>query len=509
MSAALSRMLPNKTEWTHEEFYVREQQIVAQGIRLRGPSMVERFARLPQDQRDAFYESLQPTEWQRLWHDWRFWGRPKQLLPLQPGEHDDVLIIGGRGSGKSRSAAECWKDRIMRGLHKSLCFIGPDWEDTRRTMVGGLPGTESGILDVLPPWYPKDSAEGYTFNQNKKEIYIPRHDCTIYLNTGEKKEQRGGNFDGVWIDEGIKFRYLNTVMTNLDLALRKGTPLRMFTTTPQPQYWLMDLMMDPHTLVIHSVTDENASNIAARTLERWHRRYDGTRVGDQEMGARVLGDNQNAIAAMAQIEAGRVEDYPELEETGVALDPAVSTKRKSDDTGAVACGRSGGAKGSADAHMYVVADRSGRYKPDEWADVGAKLAKDWGAKWIVVERNKIGDTGKALLMHALNRAGLAGKVEIREAYSFSDKWTRAQPVSALYDRGVVHHVGRFNALETQLSQWDPTTDTVSPNNLDALVHCAIELMGLAIVEEPIDLAARWSGFEAVNDRFTVSDRDRL
>jgi phage terminase large subunit-like protein len=272
---------------------------------------------------------------------------------------------------------------------------------------------------------------------------------------------------------------------------------------------LRDLIMEETTLTIHSVTEENRSNIPKRTLARWHRRYGGTRIGEQELGGRILGSNDNAIAAMTTIEANRVEDCPELDETGVALDPAVSTKRRSDDTGAIACGRFGGARGSLDAHLCVLEDRSGRYKPDGWADVGAELARAWGAKWIAVERNKIGDVGAALLIHALKRYDLYGQVEIREAYSFKDKWTRAQPVSALYDRGHVHHVGRFPDLESQLSQWDPSTGRVSPNNLDALVHCAIELMGLTLTESPVDLSTRWEGFAEINRRFEVRNRDLI
>lgn len=483
--------------WTEEDFARREAELVAAGVASRAPSVAQRIARSPQ--RDAILSRLTPIQWLRLRYDWRFWGRPKQLEPLTAVGYDDVLLLGGRFAGKTRTGSETVADRIMRGLARSVCFIGADWEDTRRTMVGGLPDTDSGILDVLPPWYPRDSAEGVIFNQNKKEIYIPRHGCTIYLNTGEKKEQRGGNFDFVWVDEAIKFRYLDTVLMNLDMALRKKNALRLFTSTPKNQDWLRDLMMQPRTLVVHSHSAENADNIDERTLGRLTERYGGTRLGEQELGARILGDNDAAIASSTQIELGRIEDSPDFDETAVGIDPAVSTKRKSDDSGIVACGRKG-------KSLYVLDDLSGRYSPDGWATAAVKLAKSWGAKFVIVERNKIGDAGVALLMHAIAAAGL--KLAIREAYSIKDKWTRAQPVSALYDRGVVHHVGRQPELETEITQWDPRTGGPSPNRLDAFVHAAVELMGLAVTEKPSNFATTARGMLDVNRVFEV-DRSRL
>lgn len=129
-----------------------------------------------------------------------------------------------------------------------------------------------------------------------------------------------------------------------------------------------------------------------------------------------------------------------------------------------------------------------------------KLAKEWGAKWLIVERNKIGDTGVALLMHAMKALNV--ELELKEAYSFKDKWTRALPVAALYDRGHVHHVGRYPDLETQVTQWDSRGGGPSPNNLDAFVHVATELMGLARVQEQgEDVAKAFRGFKEANRAF--------
>lgn len=500
--------------WTWEEFAKREAEIVAAGQAMRGPSLAEEFAAMPEAEREAFLDELRPVEWLRLQYDWRFWGRPKQLLALDPGDWDVALFLAGRGFGKSRTGAETMWDRIHRGLARSLCFVAPDWKDVRRNMVGGLPDTDSGFLDILPSWLPRDSEEGVIYNESKQEIYLPAFGATIYLNTGEKPEQRGGNFDLVWIDEPIKFRYLERVMMNLDMATRRrsrigGRPQRIITTTPMKQMWLCNLIMSPRVLAVHGDSDENDSNNDPDFVAKMIAKY-GPRIAMQEIHARILGDNEGAIASSTKIDQDRIEEAPEhLDEVGVGVDPAVSTKRKSDDTGIVAGGREG-RKGSTDARLYVLEDRSGRYSPDGWATAAVDVACDWGAKWIAVETNKIGETGKALLMHALDRRKMIDKIEIREAYSFRDKGTRAKSsLQPLYDRRRVHHVGRFPQLESQLSQWNPDTDPVSPNNLDAEVHMAIELMGLAVTEKEIDTSKRWRGLARANEGFEVSGRDRV
>jgi phage terminase large subunit-like protein len=470
-----------RRRWTEEDFSRRQKEIVAAGKAARRPSLAERLMSLPVAARERIMATLSPVEWRRLRYDWRFWGRPKQLAALDVAGFDDILLLGGRGVGKTRTGAETVRDRIQSGLARSVCFIGADWEDCRRTMVGGMPDTDSGILDVLPPWIDR------TFNQVKKEITIPAYDCVVYLNTAEKREQRGGNFDLLWIDEPIKFRYLDTVLMNLDLALRKRNALRIFTTTPKRQEWLRELIMNGRTKVIHSMSDENAANLDPRTLARWRERWGDTRLGKQELEAMILGDTESAIASSLQIETDRVEDVPELDEVGVGIDPAVSTKRRSDDSGIMCCGR------AAD-RLYVLEDRSGRYAPDGWARAGVDLAIEWGAKWIIVERNKIGDVGRSLLMHAMRARDV--EFEIREAYSIKDKWTRAQGLTALYDRGHVHHVGRYPDLEAQLTQWDPREGGPSPNNLDAFVHCANELMELVAAEKP---APAMNPFEGLAD----------
>jgi len=482
--------------YTEEELQARMLEVIERGARMRGWSIAERVAAL-----GISLEDLEATAWRHLRHDWLFWARPKQLLvatPELPGWYPGprkrwrlALYLAGRGSGKTRTGAETTWYRIERGHARSTCLIGPTWSDVKRTMVGGKPDTEAGLLDVVPPHVE------HRYNRNNAEIYFPAYGATVYLATGEEADQRGGNYDFVWLDEPIKFRRLAYTLNNLLLALRKptGSVQALLTSTPKRQQWLRDMVMDPSVLVIHGVTGENAANLHPDFLADMRQRYGGTRIGRQELEAQILGDAEGALTTTIAIERLRVDDPPELVEVGVGIDPAVSTRRRSDDSGIVAAGR------GVDGHLYVLEDRTGRYRAEAWPREAVALARDWGAKFLIIEENKIGDTGVALLRHALEAAKLSDRIEIRGAYSFKDKWTRSQPVAALYDQGRVHHVGRHPTLETELTQWEPTPTNRSPNSLDAFVHVGIELLELAKSEPTKDPSAAFRGLRRANEGF--------
>lgn len=491
-------------------------EVMELGRRLAGPSLAERLTMTP---------SLRGIEWQHARNAWRFWGRPKQLVFCEPeppawfpGERfrwHIGLALGGRGMGKTRLGAETTWWRIESGLAKSVGLIAPSWKDIRQTMVGGLPSTDSGLLDVIPPHYKR--GKDVVWKKNDQEIHIYPLGATVYLMTAEDKEQRGGNFDFIWGDEPIKWRYLDEVLDNLLLALRRptGAPQMLLTTTPKPHDWLKRMILDPTTLVVHGTSHENASNLDPFFFDRLEQRFAGTRMGKQEVEAHILGDNERAIARSSDIESARVSEPPLLELVGVGVDPAVSRKRRSDDSGIVVVGRDVG------GHLWVLEDASDQYAASDgqrgssdvgWPEEIARQVKAHGARFVVLERNKIGDTGLALVVTALRDAGFDPVLEddvrswkrltkrqvvVCEAYSFKDKWTRAfTTLSAPYEHGRIHHVGRFSDLESYLTQWDPESSRTSPGALDALVHVAAQLLDAAAQLAPP--APTMNGFTAAN-----------
>lgn len=479
--------------YTLEEFKAREDQIVRAGRLLEGPSLAEQFASLPVQVRKEFLLDLSTFDAYRLLYLWEFWSRPKQRAPL--GEWTIWLLLSGRGFGKNRTGAEWIRHRIETGVARTICFIGPEWRDVRRYMVGGQKGPGgSGLLDVWPE-YPENDPRKPRFLEQKAEIHFPAYDAVIYLNTAEQKELRGANFDTAWGDEIIKWRYAEELWHNFEMTLREPgdvPPQAVITTTPMPMQLLQDIIMDPGTHVTHGTTYENAANLAKTWLERMRRRYEGTRVGDQELGARVLGDNPDALFSQLTIDQYRVKAIPELQEIGVGVDPAVSEKRQSDETGIVG--------GGVDdrGHLYVIADRTEKLSPEGWAKASVDLALEIGATFFAVERNKIGDLAAHNLRIELRDRKLLGKFEIREAYAMDDKAARATPLSGHYQKGLVHHVGRLlNDLENEQTNWNPKKRR-SPNRIDALTHLAYELCGFADEEPDKDPREAFQGLKKAN-----------
>jgi len=219
--------------------------------------------------------------------------------------------------------------------------------------------------------------------------------------------------------------------------------------------------------VTRGTTLENADNLAPAFLSEIMRRYEGTRLGRQELLAELLEDVPGALWQRAWIDRDRVTVAPELRRVVVAIDPAVSTNEGSDLTGIVVAGI------GRDRQGYVLGDRSGKYSPDAWAREAVAAYRGHEADRIVAEVNNGG-----LLVEKTLRT-VSSSVSFRAVHASRGKVIRAEPVAALYEQRKVHHVGSLAALEDQLC--DFTTDfdrgrSGSPDRLDALVWALTDLM---------------------------------
>lgn len=151
---------------------------------------------------------------------------------------------------------------------------------------------------------------------------------------------------------------------------------------------------------------------------------------------------------------------PQMKRIVVAIDPAATSQEGSNETGIVACGL------GSDDHGYVLADRSGVMAPTEWAKRAVAVYRELEADAIVVETNQGGEMIAAVL-----RAE-DPNIPVREVRASRGKYTRAEPISAMYAQGKVHHCGLFEALEDQMCSFTPDFDrniNGSPDRLDALV----------------------------------------
>jgi hypothetical protein len=104
----------------------------------------------------------------------------------------------------------------------------------------------------------------------------------------EPERLRGPQSDCAWIDELAAFRYPAAV-DNLLFGLRLGADPRLcVTTTPRPVRLVTDLVNDPTTAIARGTTYENRAHLAPSFFDRIVTKYEGTRLGQQELLAELL-----------------------------------------------------------------------------------------------------------------------------------------------------------------------------------------------------------------------------
>ena len=375
------------------------------------------------------------------------------------------LQKGGRGSGKTRCGAE-WarymSQRIPRGS-----IIGPTLPHVRDVMVEG----ESGILAAF-----ENAGIEVLWEPSKRKITVPcacpkradgkvRHKDGHFIQafTGEEPERlRGPQHGWVWLDEPAHYPLIQAVWDNMLFGLRLGMdPKVLCTTTPLPTKWMKELVKDPKTRAVTVSTRKNLDNLAPTVRDHILGKFEGTRMGRQELDGEILEDIEGALWTWPMIENNRIDPqssltHKDMERIIVAVDPAGTSNEKSDETGIIVVGKIGN-------HYYVLADRSGTYSPSGWAKEVWRAFDDFEADFVVAEKNYGGE----MVASTLHNVRAEGKVEM--VTSRRGKKLRAEPISALYEQNRVHHMEVLSELETQMTDWVPGTGD-SPDRVDAMVH---------------------------------------
>ena len=400
--------------------------------------------------------------------DWLF---PHARANQHPPKGDWLTWLnrGGRGSGKTRTGAE-WAHRRTK-VSPRIALIGATGTDVRDTMIEG----ESGLLETAAP------GQRPHYEPSKRRVTWP-NGARAFVYSGEEPDRlRGPQHFDAWIDEPAHIALIEEVWSNLLFGLRlvNGRGNRICaTTTPLPTKWMKELIADPTTVSVVASTYANIGNLAPQFAKTILGRYEGTRKGRQEIHGEVLADVEGALWQYEMFEPTRLHEVhprdiaPTMDRIVVAVDPAGTKGKKSDETGIVIVG-------AKDDEYYVLADLSGKYSPKGWADRATGAVESWGADFIVAEVNYGGDMVKSTLDNS------DSSVRVETVVSRRGKATRADPIVALYEKGIVHHVGTaLGDLEDQLVSWVPGTD--SPDRLDALVH---GMTSLARTVDPASIAS--------------------
>ena len=220
-------------------------------------------------------------------------------------------------------------------------------------------------------------------------------------------------------------------------------------------------------------TYENLDNLSLMFRRTVVKRYEGTRIGRQELEGELLEDVPGALWHLADIDAMRIrkDDVPDLDRVVVAIDPSGGSSSDSDEVGIVVAGKGMcSCKGEAEEHGFILDDISGRLSPLEWARRAVAAYKWHRADRIIAERNFGGDMVEQTIRSVDQSVSYKGVVASR------GKAVRAEPIAALYEprQAIIHHVGILPELEDQLCGWVPGMR--SPDRLDALVWALDDLM---------------------------------
>jgi phage terminase large subunit-like protein len=416
----------------------------------------EKLMAMSPGHRAKFISDLSDDEYQAV--DWFYVqeAREKQIPP--GGDWFCWLLLSGRGFGKTRTGAE-WVKAWARSGVEHIAIIGQTKGDVRDTMVEQ---GDSSIMKVSDPWFMPE------YQPSKRRLVWPNGSVATIYSGDEPDQLRGPQHHRAWVDELAKFRYPQETWDMLEMGLRLGTsPQVVVTSTPRPIPVIKRLLADPQTAVTTGSTYENKDNLSSRFIQRVIDRYEGTRLGQQELYGQILDDDPRALWNRDTLETSRVTSFPDLFRIVVAVDPHATSGQ----TGIVVVGASWAGE---QLHVYVLDDATPEEgaKPELWGRSAISAYNKWHADTLVAEINNGGD----MVENVIRTIPGGQQVRYETVRATRGKYTRAEPVSALWEQGRGHMVGYYADLEDQLCTYVPGEND-SPDRLDAMVWGATLLMG--------------------------------
>jgi len=384
--------------------------------------------------------------------DWKFNARKEQLIP--EGDWATWLIMTGRGWGKTRTGAESVIESVRFGGVSRIHLIGRTVGDVRSVMIDG----ESGIVNCSPANFRP------LYEPSKRLLTWPNGAVALTFSSDTPEALRGPQCELIWADEVGSWNRGGYTWSMAMFGLRLGRrPRAIITTTPRPKKFLRKIVSNPRTLITRGSTKENRANLSPIFMEQIFEEYGGTSMGRQELEGELLDEMPGAIFTRKSIDDNRCSNVPDLVRVVIAVDPAVTSHERSNESGVVICGI------DENSHFYILDDLSSVAPPDQIMATAVRLYHENMADCIVVEVNQGGDLWRKIINQ------IDPTVSIQEVRASKGKFTRAQPISSRFEQGKVHFCKAMTELEDQLCNFVPGSGDNDDDRLDAMVWGITEL----------------------------------
>jgi phage terminase large subunit-like protein len=388
-----------------------------------------------------------------------------------------LLVYGGSRSGKTFEVLRTIVNRALLSAGSRHLVVRQEGTAAKRSIVKD---TFPKMMALCWPemGYEWKEQYGYFTLANGSEIWVGG------LNDDKALEKiLGAEYASIYINEASEVRYSAFTLLRSRLAQTaatiEGKPLsQRFYADLNPttrQHWTYRLWIDgvdPETqagidtdqfghVVVNPM--DNAANLSQEYINDLRALPD--RARKRFLEGKYVEDVEDALWRRSMIK--RVKTLPPLRRIVVAIDPAVSNQPGSDETGIIAAGT------DAAGNAYVLDDASGRYRPEEWARMALAVYDGVQADRIVAEVNQ----GGQMVEYTIR--AMRANVPYRAVRATRGKVARAEPISALYERGKVFHAGEFEELESQMCSlttgFDSKAAGWSPDRVDALVWALSDL----------------------------------
>ncbi len=388
------------------------------------------------------FREMLPYLWRELWM------RPDQD-PLWDQDWLVRLMLGGRGAGKTRSAAEAIREAATTGVVKpgqGVGLVGRTYDEAVNIMVQG----PSGVLNVGHP------SQRPSFVKATGELKWPNGVTGLVLSAEAPSSLRGHQFRIVWCDEPAAWSRLESVGDQnpwrvLQMAVREqgeGSARILATTTPRATMWMRRLANLPTTLMTAVPTSINIANLDARQVAGWYAEFAGSRWADQELEAQILDETEGAWFRREWFQSGRRDPHPVRDTPAVwvnemprqlvvGVDPQGGGESM---CGIIVCAE------TVDGELQVWDDMSIHGSPAEWADQVILCCEKWHTREVALEKEYGNKMGRDLLL----RSPGGEHLNIHLVSSGGQgKALRAEPVAARFQKKQARMRGGFRDLEEQ------------------------------------------------------------